>query len=302
MMQALNRTESGVLEFCPLASGSSGNCIYLSSGNASVLIDAGLSGIRIERALSAIGVQPQELDAIFITHEHSDHISGAGVMARRYGVPLFATAGTWDYIDRTGTLGKIKREQRRLVQGGVAADFIDISVKPFAIPHDANEPVGYSFCTMDAKAVIATDIGFFNPDCRAAVNGADVLLIEANHDVEMLKNGSYPFYLKKRILSDFGHLSNVSCGAALVETEKKPRHVYLGHLSEENNRPMLAFETVKDILEEAGVRVNSETTQGTGQRLTSIANMADSIRLYMADRYTVSKHLIINKTTDIKEA
>jgi phosphoribosyl 1,2-cyclic phosphodiesterase len=273
------------VKFCPIASGSSGNCVYFGTPNADILIDAGLSGIRIEKALESIGVHPSQLDAIFITHEHSDHISGAGIMARRFGIGLYATAGTWDYADRTGALGKLKKEQKHVINADAVFTFRDIAVRPFSISHDAASPVGYSFyhgsSTNEIKATVATDLGHICGDVYESIADSDILLIESNHDIDMLKNGSYPFHLKKRILGDKGHLSNVSCGQALTELAKGLKHIYLGHLSEENNDPLLAFETVRDILEAGSVPVNSPC--GTG------------VSLYLAERYLVSKLLRIEK-------
>ncbi|MCL2702597.1 MAG: MBL fold metallo-hydrolase [Defluviitaleaceae bacterium] len=278
-LQLDNVVNTGYVCFCPLASGSSGNCVYLATPSANILIDAGLSGIRIERALESIGVHSSMLDAIFITHEHSDHISGAGIMARRFGVNLYATQGTWESTDRAGTLGKLRKEQKHAINPGVDFTFRDITVRPFSISHDASNPVGYSFCHAAAKVTVATDLGHICPGVYGNIADSDILLIESNHDVEMLKNGSYPFHLKKRILGDKGHLSNVTCGQALTELADRLKHIYLGHLSEENNEPLLAFETVRGILEANSVPVNSPCGCG--------------VSLYLADRYLVSKFLRI---------
>jgi phosphoribosyl 1,2-cyclic phosphodiesterase len=262
------------IEFCPLASGSSGNCAYLATENTRVLIDAGLSGVRIETALRALGVDPQGLDAVFVTHEHSDHVSGAGIIARRYGLPVFATEGTLKASRRL--LERLKRGQTVSVISGSAFEFKDIVVRPFTIPHDAGEPVGYNFFHGGLKVTVATDMGHISDEGRESISGSDVLLIESNHDMDMLRNGTYPYVLKRRILGDKGHLSNVSCGVFLSEIASVAgglRHVYLGHLSEENNDPYLAYETVRTILEANGVPVNE----------------SGGMSLYLADRHAVSK-------------
>ena len=294
-----------MIEFCPIASGSSGNCIYLSTPGAKILIDAGLSGIRIERALGSLGVDPYDLDAVFLTHEHGDHISGAGVMARRFGLKIFATAGTWGYIDTTGVLGRLGTEHKHLVYPEEDMIFHDIIVRPFNISHDAADPVGYSFfygpnenlnedlnadLTQDScqesnetaykagsKATIVTDIGHICSNLYEKIADSDILLIESNHDIDMLKKGPYPFHLKKRILGEKGHLSNVSCGQTLTALAHRLKHIYLGHLSAENNDPLLAFETVRDILESASIPVNSPCGAG--------------LNLYLADRHVCSKFL-----------
>ena len=253
--------------------------MYLETPDANILIDAGLSGIRIEKALESIGSHPTKLDAIFITHEHSDHISGAGIMARRFGIKLFATAGTWENVEKSGTLGKLRPEQKNIINAGGDFTFRDILVRPFSISHDAASPVGFSFYHHTAKITVATDLGYINDDVVKNIADSDILLIESNHDVEMLKNGRYPYHLKRRILGQKGHLSNVSCGQVLTDLAVGLKHIYLGHLSEENNEPMLAFETVRGILETGRVPVNSPCGSG--------------VRLYLADRHLASKYIRI---------
>lgn len=262
------------IDFCPLASGSSGNCIYFAAENSNILIDAGLSGIRIERALSSIGVHPTQLDAIFITHEHGDHIMGAGIMSRRFGIPLFATAGTWESAEKDGSLGKILPKNKNVIYENEGFTFRDLYINPFTIPHDAWNPVGYSIFARSFKVTVATDIGHMNDGIKQNIAESDVLLIESNHDVDMLINGRYPYPLKQRILGDKGHLSNVACGAALTEIAgAKLKHVYLGHLSEENNRPELAYETVSDILTANNI------------------DLVNGVNLHLADRYRASRFL-----------
>ncbi|MCL2406647.1 MAG: MBL fold metallo-hydrolase [Defluviitaleaceae bacterium] len=272
----MNRTN---ITFCPLASGSSGNCAFFSSPETNILIDAGLSGIRIETALEAINVNPKSLNAVFITHEHSDHIGGAGVLARRYGVEIYATPGTWESMDRGGQLGKLKKEQRKTVYPGEYIDLRDITVRPFAISHDSAQPVGYNIFYDDIKTTVATDLGEVCSEIEENIKNSRILLLEANHDIDMLNHGPYPYQLKRRILGKRGHLSNVACGTTLAGLADSLHHVYLGHLSEENNTPALAYETVKNILEVLNIPVN--------------AGMI-GLQLYMANRSSASRPCRLN--------
>jgi phosphoribosyl 1,2-cyclic phosphodiesterase len=239
-----------MLRFCPVASGSSGNCIYVGGGEANFLVDAGISGKRIEEGLSALAGSVPRIDALFITHEHTDHISGAGVMARRYKIPVYATPLTWRYLLRHKTIGPLDESLAKVIAPGETVSIGGISVTAFEIPHDASQPVGYTFAAGGRKAAIATDIGHITDTVRAHLIDAHILLLESNHDLEMLRNGRYPKVLKDRILGARGHLSNAAAGMLLSEVAgENLRHVFLGHLSEENNRPMIALDTVRRVLD-----------------------------------------------------
>ncbi len=260
------------VQFCPLASGSSGNCIFVGTEQTKILIDAGLSGKRIENNLSSIRVLPSEIDAIFITHEHIDHVRGAGILSRRYDIPIYATGRTWEYMDNSSLLGKVELKNKRYVYAEETCTINDISVLPFEIPHDASEPVGYSLKACNHKISVATDIGHASDTIKENLADSTVILLESNHDVDMLMNGAYPQNLKRRILGKNGHLSNVSAADLLTSImSEKIKHVFLGHLSEENNHPTLAFETVKNILENNKISIGSY------------------LNLSMAERYTASK-------------
>jgi phosphoribosyl 1,2-cyclic phosphodiesterase len=264
------------ISFCPLYSGSSGNSVFFKTPGASVLIDAGLSGVRIERALASIGENPADISAIFLTHEHSDHISGAGILSRRFGIDIFATEGTWEYIERGRLLGRLDKSKKRVIAAGAAFDYRDFTASPFGISHDALNPVGYNFFCRGKKITVATDLGHVSPAVEFGIRDSHILLIEANHDVDMLRMGRYPLHLKRRILSDIGHLSNVACGRALGSLAEGLGHIYLGHMSEENNNPILAFETVKGIIEESGTGVNGEN---------------GGVRLYLAERHRAARRI-----------
>ena len=245
------------MRFCPLASGSSGNCVYISAGITHLLIDAGLSGKRIEASLKNI-ISAEKLTGILVTHEHSDHVSGVGVLSRRFGLPVYATSHTWQFLLSRGTIGNVAEDMRRTVVPNEPAIIGDIKVLPFDVPHDAAQPVGYCLWGDGYKAAVATDMGYVTDTVRALLKDTHVLLIESNHDVNMLQNGQYPQSLKDRVAGSLGHLSNVAAGVLLAEIASETcRHIFLGHLSEENNRPLAALDTVQNILAANNIRVNS---------------------------------------------
>ena len=240
-----------MMKFCPIASGSSGNCCYIGTETTHLLVDAGLSGKRIEAALSSVGIN--NISGILVTHEHSDHVSGAGILSRKYNVPVYATQNTWRFLLRHGTIGKVSVEMQKTIVPGQPVTIGDIEVLSFDVPHDASHPVGYCLHSNGYKAAVATDMGYVTDTVRELLQDTDVLLIESNHDIEMLRNGKYPQMLKERVMSSRGHLSNVAAGALLAEISSDTcRHIFLGHLSEENNRPMIALNTVQNILEANG--------------------------------------------------
>lgn len=233
------------MEFCSLASGSSGNCIYIGSDTTAVLVDAGLSGKQLEERLQTFGHTGKDLSGILVTHEHSDHIRGLGVLARKFRIPIFLTEGTKQAVRKMKSLGEIPEEQIRVVKGDENVELGDLTIHPFRISHDAAEPVGYRVSAGKQSAAVATDMGTYSEYTIRQLRDLDILLLEANHDVHMLEVGRYPYYLKLRILGEKGHLSNVDSGNLLGEVlHDNIRHIVLGHLSEENNYPALAFETV----------------------------------------------------------
>ncbi|MCL2873565.1 MAG: MBL fold metallo-hydrolase [Defluviitaleaceae bacterium] len=241
------------IKFCPIASSSSGNCIYIGTSNTHILIDAGLSGVNIQKGLVDIDIDASILDAIFITHEHSDHVKGAGVLSRRFNIPIFATQKTWEHIERSNSLGKIADNNRCFVYVGENCIINDMSVNAFNIPHAAADPVGYTISAFGHKVAVATDIGFITDTIKENIENCSAILIESNHDIEMLENGKYPRDLKNRIRSNKGHLSNCSTGQFLAEImNERLKHIYLGHLSEENNRPLIALDTVTSMLKSVG--------------------------------------------------
>jgi phosphoribosyl 1,2-cyclic phosphodiesterase len=245
--------------FCTITSGSSGNCIYIGTPKVNILVDAGISGKRVQNGLDKIDVSPKALNGIFITHEHSDHIKGTGILSRRFDIPIFATQKTWEAMDGMGNmLGEIKSNNRQIIEKD--KDFImeDLIIHPYSIPHDAADPVGYTLIHGDKKISIATDLGHINNHIKDNIRDSNLILLESNHDVDMLKSGSYPYYLKRRILGDHGHLCNEMAGKTLVEIfHDKLKTVILGHLSKENNYPDLAYMSVRNELMEAGIEVDN---------------------------------------------
>ena len=234
------------MRLCSIASGSSGNCIYVGSDSTHLLVDTGISKKRIEESLAELEVKGEELNGILITHEHSDHIQGLGVFCRKYEVPIYATKGTIAGICACKTLGKIPEGLFREISSDETFDVGDLTVKPFAISHDANEPTGFRIEQEEKAVAVATDLGIYDDYIVENLKGLDAVVLEANHDIHMLEVGPYPYPLKRRVLGDHGHLSNELSGRLLCKIlHDKMKHVVLGHLSRENNFPELAYETVK---------------------------------------------------------
>lgn len=234
------------MKLCSITSGSSGNCIYIGAANTHLMIDVGISGKRIENGLNQIGLKTAEMDGILITHEHSDHISGLGVVARKYGIPIYATPGTIYEIRKSKSLGAIPDKLFREIQEDTEFTINELTIHPFSVSHDAAQPVAYRISRGDKSIAVATDLGKYDDYIIDNLKDLDVLLLEANHDINMLQVGSYPYYLKQRILGDKGHLSNELSGRLLGKLiSDKLKAVVLGHLSKENNYEELAYETVR---------------------------------------------------------
>lgn len=252
-----------MFKFISLISGSSGNATFLSDGKTNLLIDCGMSGAKLKDALHSIDELPENIDALLITHEHIDHTKGAGVISRRYNIPVYATKGTHSRMDA----GKLADENIQIISDGTYFELGNIGITPFTIPHDASEPVGFTFSANGERYALATDIGRMNDSILNSITGCKYVLLESNHDVEMLRCGSYPFPLKQRILGDFGHLSNdVAAQTALTLTESGTEHIMLGHLSQENNRPEIALLESYNLLTRSGVNVGNDVTLQVADR------------------------------------
>lgn len=234
------------MRLCSIASGSSGNCIYVGTDATHLLVDVGISCKKTVAGLNELGIDGRDIDGILITHEHADHISGLGVISRKYGIPIYATRGTIDAIQGTSTLGKIDDALFNEVSADRKITVKDITINPMTISHDAAEPVAYRFQYGTKKMAVVTDLGTYDEYTVESLKGMDALFVEANHDVNMLQVGPYPYYLKQRILGKKGHLSNEMSGKLISELlNDGVRSIGLGHLSKENNLAELAFETVR---------------------------------------------------------
>ena len=234
------------MRLCSIASGSSGNCIYVGTESTHILVDAGISGKRIEQGLNSFDMTGRDLDAILITHEHSDHIKGLGVLARKYHIPIYLTGGTrYAMTNMKSTLGEIPEELFHEIREDVPFTMKDMEIHPFRISHDAAQPVGFRLECGEKAVGIATDMGRYGEYTVQNLQNLDALLLESNHDLRMLQVGSYPYQLKRRIAGDMGHLSNENAGKLLCRLlHDNLKAVFLGHLSKENNYEALAYETV----------------------------------------------------------
>lgn len=259
------------LYFCPLYSGSSGNCALVGTETTRILVDAGLTGKAIVSALDFVGQRPEGLSGIVITHEHTDHCKAAGILSRRFDIPIYANAGTWAAMVRT--VGKIAPHNQRIFDSGRDFFLGNLEITPYSISHDAAEPVGFGFYAGGRRVVQMTDLGYVSADVLDFATGADLVLMEANHDLVMLENGPYPAVLKRRIAGRRGHLSNDAAGELACELARRgTRQFILGHLSGENNTEEIAFETVESTLVQQGAKVG----------------IAGDVQLHMAHRQRVA--------------
>lgn len=234
------------MRLCSIASGSSGNCVYVGSDNTHLLVDTGISKKRIEDSLAELQVKGDEINGIFITHEHIDHIQGLGVFCRKYDVPVYASQGTIAGIRNCKTIGKMPDGLFHEIMTDDIFEIGDLKVRPFSISHDANEPTGFRIQTENKAVAIATDLGTYDKYIVENLTGLDAVLLEANHDTHMVEVGPYPYPLKQRVLGNKGHLSNELSGRLLCDIlHDNLKYVLLGHLSKDNNYAELAYETVK---------------------------------------------------------
>ncbi len=259
------------IKLCSLSSGSSGNCVFVGNEDCGLLVDCGISGKEILANLNNIGVCSNAIKAVLVTHEHSDHIRSVGIISRKLGIPIYANTNTWNNME--DLIGTVKTENIRFFAVGEELEVGGIGIKSYSTPHDAADPVGFCFFYGNRKISIATDLGYFSETVKKNTSGSDMVMLESNHDIEMLKVGRYPYFLKRRILSESGHLSNEAAGNAVYELlQTGVREVLLAHLSKENNFPELAYETVKEILGKNNVKVDRD------------------IRLDLAPRNSVSRY------------
>lgn len=242
--------------FCSLFSSSRGNCTYIGSPDAGILIDCGVSAKRIADTLSSMDVDVRSIRGIFITHEHTDHVAGLRVFASKHHIPVYATPGTIRALDDLQASGTISLEP--IDPQGM--DACGMFIRPFALSHDAAQPVGYSVETADGRRIsVATDTGIVTEEILSAISGSDLVLLESNHDVGMLQTGPYPYSVKRRILSDKGHLCNDVCAETAVRLlESGTTRFCLAHLSRDNNMPRLAYQTTYSEMQLSGAAEGSD--------------------------------------------
>ena len=258
-----------MIKFCSLVSSSKGNATLICDGKTNILIDCGISRRRLGEALLKVGKSGADIDAILVTHEHGDHIRGIGAVSRGFDIPIYANEATWEAME--SSLGRVAPKNIKYINSNQSFEIKSIGISCFDTPHDAAGSVGYCLNVENLKVSVATDMGHIDEGVIKSIQGSDIVLLEANHDVQMLKNGRYPEMLKQRILGDFGHLSNEASAQMAVQLLKSgTRAILLGHLSEENNMPDVAYAAVKTALEGAGGRIDKD------------------IRLAVANRYEVS--------------
>lgn len=252
-----------MLELYSIISGSSGNCTLATDGHTNILIDCGTSGKRLFAALDTLGISLSMISSIIVTHEHVDHTKGVGIVARKLKIPVYATKGTHAAMD----IGKLNDEQRQIIQPDITYDINGIGVTPFTIPHDAADPCGFVFTDGKDRLSIATDIGHMSEPLLSRIRGSRSIILESNHDTNMLQFGDYPYPLKQRILSDVGHLSNpVAAKTALELVKTGTEHIMLGHLSDKNNLPEIAQMETYNILTDNGVKVGTDMTLQVASR------------------------------------
>jgi len=240
------------MRFSVLASGSTGNAVYVENDEHAFLVDVGLSGKKMEELFAKIDREMKNLTGLLVTHEHSDHIKGLGIIARKYKVPIYANEKTWQAMD--GLIGDIPTDLRFQFDMEQTKSFGSLSIESFAVSHDAADPMFYVFHENERKLAVITDTGYVSDRMKGIIRGADSFVFESNHDVGMLQMGKYPWNIKRRILSDVGHVSNEDAAVAMSEVVfEKPTQIYLSHLSKDNNMKELARLSVTQTLQSCGI-------------------------------------------------
>jgi len=263
-----------MLNFCSLYSGSSGNCLFVETAKTKILVDCGTSLKKVQEGLENIERKIEEIDAIIVTHEHSDHVQSLGNASKKFNIPVYTNYETLEAMPKQKE--KISQENQKLFEIGKEFKIGDLAINPFSIPHDAANPCGFNIYNNRAKLTVATDLGHIDNTLISNMKGSSFVLLEANYDPEILKCSRYPFHLKQRISGPLGHLSNSTAGKTISELSKTDlKEVMLGHLSKENNFPELAYQTVIEELQENNVDLNE-------------------LRLSVASRYNPSKMIKIS--------
>lgn len=233
-----------------LSSGSAGNSTLIETPQHKILMDAGLSGKKTKDLLAQVGVDIKDIDMVFISHDHTDHSGGLGVLMRRYPkISAYANSGTWNYLIESNKIGKLPVEQINTFESGITKTFGDLDVTSFATSHDAAQPQYYVFTSGGKRFACLTDTGYVSSTVKGEIKDADGYLMEFNYDDMMLRNGPYSWSLKQRIMSDVGHLSNDQASDTLLDVvSPKTKHIFLAHRSQHNNTQYLAHETAEDLL------------------------------------------------------
>ncbi|MGD6858209.1 MBL fold metallo-hydrolase [Bacillus infantis] len=245
------------LHFSVLASGSTGNAIYVEADGQSFIVDAGLSGKQMEALIKQIDRSLGNLSGILVTHEHSDHIKGVGIVARKYGLPIYANEKTWQAMN--GLIGEVPLDQKFTFDMETVKSFGSLDIESFGVSHDAAEPMFYIFHHQGKKLALITDTGYVSDRMKGIIKNADAFVFESNHDVQMLRMGRYPWNIKRRILGDFGHVSNEDAALAMSEVAgDNTKSIYLAHLSQDNNIKDLARMSVSQTLESRGILVGEQ--------------------------------------------
>jgi phosphoribosyl 1,2-cyclic phosphodiesterase len=267
-----------LLEFSVLASGSSGNAIYIRTSETRVLLDAGISGRQLQQRLRGVAdTDCSQLDAIVLTHEHVDHVRGLRQVMKFSSAPVYATEGTWHHVTAAEAPEWEGAARVRRVRDGETFEIGDLRITPFAVSHDAEEPVAYRFDAGGASLAVVTDLGYMSDHIKSVIQGCRCYVLETNHDVEMLRAGRYPWSVKRRILGDKGHLSNEDAALALLDLlGDGETDVFLAHLSVENNLPDLAEITVASTLKEAKAAYGEQVTlhHTSREKATPLMRMA----------------------------
>ena len=262
-----------MFKFCNLYSGSSGNCSFVGTDNINILIDCGESQKKILTALESIGTNINQINAIVVTHEHSDHVKTLGAISKKYNIPVYANEKTFNNMPEQTEL--IKEENRKIFNTDDHFEIGDLQIHPFHIPHDAAEPCGYNIYNENNKISIATDIGHMDNSILKKLEESKFLLLESNHEPEILKYAKYPYYLKRRISGPNGHLSNQEASDTIIKLiSTGVNNIMLGHLSKETNFPELAYKTVMD--EIINNKINNNLTLNVASRIkpSDIINIA----------------------------
>lgn len=257
------------LRFQSFGSGSSGNCYYLGNGFQGILIDAGLGIRAIRKHLRSLGLDFQNILAVFVTHDHADHIKSVGILGEKHHLPVYSTQKVHEGIHKSYIVTEKLYGSRKFIEKGQTIEIADFKITAFPVSHDSTDSVGYTIEYKEKRFTFATDLGYVGSEASEHLKSADYMVIEANYDDQMLLSGHYPAYLKNRIRSEKGHLSNEQTGFFLANNfNERIRYIFLCHLSRENNLPELAYTTVQNYLEENSIQVGKDVQLITLDRLT----------------------------------